>query len=129
VSFLIIAMMTVRSAILTFGLDYMGLVYLYFPEESEVQQHEICSVLRHPTYFAVVCLAVGGFMIRMSVFSFVFLILLDIGLLAHIRFVEEEELIERFGESYLEYQKQVPALHVRIRNLRTYFRFLSRRDL
>jgi protein-S-isoprenylcysteine O-methyltransferase Ste14 len=126
-SFLIIGMMTVRSAIQTFGIDYMGLVYLYFPEESKLQQYEIYSVLRHPTYFAVVCMATGGFMSRMSVFSFVFLLLLIIGLLAHIHFVEEKELIERFGKSFLEYRDRVPALHVRFRDLRTYFRFLTQR--
>ena len=45
--FLFFGILTVRAAVLTFGLDYMVVVYLYFPEESEIQQHEIYSVVRH----------------------------------------------------------------------------------
>ncbi|MHA2069640.1 MAG: methyltransferase family protein [Candidatus Thorarchaeota archaeon] len=127
--FIVIGALTVRSALQTFGIDYMALVYLYYPEESEIQQHEIYSVLRHPTYFAVLSFAAGGLMLGLSVFSFLFFVMFFFGLLAHIRLVEERELIERFGESYVEYQKSVPALHIRLRDLRAYFRFLSGRGL
>ncbi len=128
VVFLLIGALTARSAILTFGIDYMALVYLYYPEESEIQQHEIYSVLRHPTYFAVLSIAAGGLMLGLSVYSVVLFVMFFFGLLAHIRLVEERELIERFGDSFVEYQKSVPALHIRLRDLRAYFRFLTRRD-
>jgi protein-S-isoprenylcysteine O-methyltransferase Ste14 len=122
--FIIISALTARSAVLTFGIDYMALVYLYYPEESEIQQYEIHSVLRHPAYFGVLALAAGGLMLGLSVFSIVFFVLFFFGLLAHIRLVEEKELIERFGGSFIEYQKRVPALYIRWRDLREYFRFL-----
>ncbi len=46
----LVGLLVVRSSILTFGIDYMTVVYLYFPEESEVKNHEIYSVVRHPVY-------------------------------------------------------------------------------
>jgi len=47
---LIIGLLMIYRAIATFGFDYITVVYLYFPEESEIQRNEIYSVLRHPTY-------------------------------------------------------------------------------
>jgi len=41
-------------AISVFGIDYMAVVYLYFPEESEVIENETYSVLRHPTYAGLI---------------------------------------------------------------------------
>jgi protein-S-isoprenylcysteine O-methyltransferase Ste14 len=41
-----------------------------------------------------------------------------------LRFVEEKELIERFGQSYLDYRARVPAFWPRWRDLPIFFRFL-----
>ena len=125
--FIILGLLTVRSALLTFGIDYMGLVYLYHPAESEMQQYEIYSILRHPAYFGVLSLAMGGMILQLSVFSTVFFLMFMFGLLAHILFVEEKELEERFGQSFVEYKRNVPALHVRIRDLKPFIHFLKRR--
>ena len=38
--FLLIGILLMRSAVLTFGIDNMTVVYLYFPEESEIQENE-----------------------------------------------------------------------------------------
>jgi protein-S-isoprenylcysteine O-methyltransferase Ste14 len=105
----------------------MALVYLYYPDESEIQEHEIYSVIRHPAYFGVLCLAAGGLMLRLSVFSFVLFLMFLLGLLAHILLVEEKELMERFGEAFIAYRERVPALYIRIRDFRTFFRFLVRK--
>ncbi|UCE08999.1 MAG: hypothetical protein JSW61_08370 [Candidatus Thorarchaeota archaeon] len=125
--FIILGMLTVRSAVFTFGIDYMALVYLYFPEESEIQQHEIYSVLRHPAYFAVLSFALGGFLFQMSVYSFSFFFMFFLGLMAHILLVEEKELEERFGDSFREYRQRVPALRIRAQDLRKFFRFLTKK--
>ena len=121
--FLILALLTIRSALLTFGVDYMAVVYLYFPEESEIQEHEIYSVVRHPTYLGGFLLALAAIFFRFSVYS------IFIGLLLCLVFrlqawKEETELIERFGEGYVEYQKSVPAFLVRPGKIRAYLRFL-----
>jgi len=121
--FLILGVLTVRSAILTFGLDYMTVVYLYFPEESEVVDHEIYSVLRHPAYFGGTLLTVAALVFRFSVYS------IALSIIAYLVFRlqarrEEKELVDRFGDSYREYMKRVPALHVRFRDASKYARFL-----
>ncbi len=124
----IIGLLTIRSALLTFGFDYMALVYLYYPAESQIQKHEIYSVIRHPTYFGLLSIAMGGLWLRFSVYSLLLFFMFLFGLLAHIYFVEEKELQDRFGESFIEYQQNVPALYIRLRDLRIYIRFLTKRD-
>ncbi|RDE17855.1 MAG: hypothetical protein C4K49_00725, partial [Candidatus Thorarchaeota archaeon] len=114
-------------ALLTFGIDYMTVVYLYFPEESEVQQHEIYSILRHPAYFAVTLMGAAGLVFRCSVYSILMFIIVYALLRLHIA-REEKELIARFGSSYREYMKGVPALHIRPRSVRSFFRFLKNRQ-
>ena len=126
VFFLIVGVLMIVRALQVFGFDYITVVYLYFPEESELQEHEIFSVIRNPTYSGVLFVGLAGTFFTLTVFSFVFFALLLIGFYFHVYLVEERELIRRFGESYLEYRKQVPAFFARPRNLRKLFRFLFR---
>ncbi len=127
VTFALLGFLTVFRAIQTFGLDYMAVLYLYYPEESELQEHKIYSVLRHPTYSGVVLIFLGAVFARFSLYSILFFIIFLVGLLCHIRLVEERELIERFGESYREYRKRVPALIVRPSKIGVYLKFLMGR--
>lgn len=112
-----------RSAIQTFGLDYMTVVYLYFPEESEVQNHEIYSVLRHPAYFGGILFGLAALAFRFSVYSIFIFVIVYLVFRIQIR-REEKELVERFGESYSDYIKAVPALHVRPGQIGTFVKFL-----
>jgi protein-S-isoprenylcysteine O-methyltransferase Ste14 len=121
--FFVLGLATVRSAIMTFGIDYMAVVYLYFPEESEVQDHAIYSVIRHPTYLAGTLLAAAGLFFRFSIYSILFFLIIYLIFRMQIS-REEEELIERFGEGYDDYRKKVPALLVKPSKIRQYFRFL-----
>jgi protein-S-isoprenylcysteine O-methyltransferase Ste14 len=119
----ILGLLTVRSAVLTFGVDYMAVVYLYFPEESEIQDHEIYSVIRHPTYFAGILLGFAALVFRFSVYSILmFIIVFALFWLQARR--EEKELVDRFGESYEEYMRRVPGFLLRSKDIRLYFRFL-----
>lgn len=102
-------LMIIRSLI-TFGIDYMTVVYLYFPEESEVKNHKIYSILRHPTYAGLIYMSIGGTLIQFSLYAIIAAIFYVIYFWIHIRKVEEKELIQRFGESYNEYRKKTPAL-------------------
>lgn len=126
--FLILGLLTIRQALFTFGIDYMAVVYLYYPEESELQDHRIYSVLRHPTYFAVILTAFGSFCMRFSIYSIFSFILVVIGMLFQINFIEEKELIERFGDSYRNYRKQVPALLIKPGRLGLFLKFIFNRD-
>jgi protein-S-isoprenylcysteine O-methyltransferase Ste14 len=115
--------MILRS-VFTFGFDYMTVVYLYYPEESTIQNHKIYSVLRHPTYAALIYISFAGILIQFSLYSIIFFFLYLFGFLLHIRKVEEKELLQRFGESYETYRKQVPAILVHPRQWKVYFKFL-----
>jgi protein-S-isoprenylcysteine O-methyltransferase Ste14 len=120
---IILGVLTVRSAILTFGLDYMTVVYLYFPEESEIQEHEIYSVVRHPAYLGGVLLGAAGLFFRFSVYSILMFLLVFLVFRLQV-WREEKELVERFGDGFIEYRKNVPALLVRPSKIRSYFKFL-----
>ncbi len=122
--FIVFGALTVRSALLTFGLDYMTVVYLYFPEESEVVDHEIYSVVRHPAYFGGVLLAVASLVFRFTIYSIILCIMTYLVFRLQAR-REEKELVDRFGDSYRAYMKRVPALYVRLRDVPTYLRFLK----
>jgi protein-S-isoprenylcysteine O-methyltransferase Ste14 len=121
--FLVIGLLLVRSSISTFGLDYMVVVYLYFPEESEIQENEIYSVVRHPAYLAGVILGIAALFLRFSVYSIVFCLIVYILFKLHLR-TEEAELVERFGDGFIEYMEKVPAFFVSPRNYGKFFRFL-----
>ncbi len=122
--FVIVGLLVIRSSVLTFGIDYMTVVYLYFPEESEVQEHEIYSIVRHPVYMGAVILGGAAVFFRCSVYSIIFCLIVYLIFKIHIR-TEEGELIERFGNGYAEYRKKVPALYVHPRNLKSFIKFLN----
>jgi protein-S-isoprenylcysteine O-methyltransferase Ste14 len=96
-------------ALATFGFDYMTVVYLYFPEESKIQKNEIYSALRHPAYAAAIYIALAGTVLTGTLIALAVFVLYFLGFWIHVRFVEERELIERFGESYRAYRTAVPA--------------------
>ena len=121
---IIIAFLMIYRAINTFGFDYMAVVYLYFPEESEIQNHEIYSVLRHPTYTALILICLGGIFIHLNFYSVAFFAIFLTGMYIHVHFVEEKELIKRFGASYKDFRKQVPAFFVRPKNLKTFLKYI-----
>jgi protein-S-isoprenylcysteine O-methyltransferase Ste14 len=122
--FVCVGLMMIYRAFVVFGFDYMTVVYLYFPEESELQDHEIYSVLRHPTYAGGIILFLGTTFLYLNLYSILFFIIFYLGFYIHIQFVEEKELIQRFGDSYTEYKKEVPAFIVKPKNLGKFFRFI-----
>lgn len=111
-------------AFFTFGFDYMTVIYLYFPEESELQNNKIYSALRHPAYAGALIICLGGAILQLTLYSIMFFFILYFGMLIHIHFIEEKELINRFGNSYKEYRKKVPAFFVRPKNWRQFFKFI-----
>jgi protein-S-isoprenylcysteine O-methyltransferase Ste14 len=125
---LLTGLATILRSLLTFGLDYMGLVYLYHPEESEVQDHGIYSVVRHPAYMGLLLIALGGFLARLSIYSLGSFLILVLGFICHLRLVEERELKQRFGPSFLDYMRKVPGLYVKPSKLPVFIKFLIGQD-
>ena len=122
--YLILGLLIVRKSLQVFGIDYMTLVYLFYPNESKIQNHRIYSILHHPTYTGAICITLGGLFINFSIYSIIQFFMIFLGLNCHIRFVEEPELIERFGKSYIEYRKNVPAFLIRFRDIPELFKFI-----
>ena len=120
----ILGLLMAIRAVFTFGFDYMTVIYLYFPEESELQDNKIYSALRHPAYAGALVICLGGAILQLTVYSILFFFILYFGMLIHIHFVEEKELINRFGDSYKEYRKNVPAFFVRPKNWGKFFKFI-----
>jgi protein-S-isoprenylcysteine O-methyltransferase Ste14 len=122
--FLGLGFVVIRKALKIFGIDYMGLVYIYYPEDSTLQDHEIYSILRHPTYHTLMLFSIGSTFFRFSIYSIIYFLIFIIGINIHIKFVEERELIQRFGEKYIKYKENVPALFVRFKDLKKYLSFI-----
>jgi len=124
--FIGLGMVVVSKALKIFGIDYMALVYIFYPDESTLQNHEIYSVLRHPTYHTLMLFSIGSIFFRFSIYSIIYFLFFLIGINLHLKLVEEKELIQRFGEEYENYKKNVPALFVRLKDLKRYFSILLR---
>jgi protein-S-isoprenylcysteine O-methyltransferase Ste14 len=63
-------------------------------------------------YGAAITVGFGGLIFRCSVYAVIVWILLVLVLIIHIRYIEDRELLERFGDSFREYQQRVPAIIV-----------------
>jgi protein-S-isoprenylcysteine O-methyltransferase Ste14 len=110
--------------IFAFGVDNLALLYVYFPEEGKIVDSNIYSVLRHPVYAGVLRVIIALALLNGNGNSIAFILFAPLGLFGWIRLVEEKELIERFGQSYLDYRKRVPAFWPRPRDYGKFFRFL-----
>ena len=106
--FLLLGLAISMRSISSFGIDYTTAVYIYFPEESEIKDNEIYSVLRHPMYSGIIVVAFGGFVYNLTIYSLLLFIMYVTCFYIHVHFIEEPELISRFGDSYKSYRKSVP---------------------
>jgi len=116
-----LGLFVINRALKFFGIDYMSLVYLFYPEESTLQHHEIYSILRHPTYHSLLLISLGSIFFRFSIYSIIYFLFFLVGINLHLKYVEEKELIQRFWENYENYRESVPALFVRFKDLKRYF--------
>jgi len=111
-------------AVVTFGLDNLAMLYVYFPDEGRMVESSIYSVIRHPVYSAVIRFGLALGLWHGTWFSIAFGLFMPVGLTFWVRLVEEPELIERFGEGYAGYRREVPAFWPRVRDAGTFFQFL-----
>lgn len=116
-------------AYLAFGADNLAMLYVYFPAESRLVNSSIYSILRHPAYSGAIRMGMAFGLWRGTWFSILFGLFMPVGLTLWLRLVEEPELIERFGQSYKEYRKRVPAFWPRVQDLAKFWRFLAGGDL
>jgi protein-S-isoprenylcysteine O-methyltransferase Ste14 len=121
-----LGLLVINRALSFFGIDYMALVYLFYPDESTLQNHEIFSILRHPTYHGLLMISIGGIFFRFSIYSIIYFLIFLLGINLHIKYVEERELIQRFGEDYKRYMRNVPAFFIKLKDIKKYFSTLFR---
>ncbi len=107
-----------------FGVDNLVMLYVYFPEESHLVNHKIYTIVRHPAYAAVQCIAYGLALLSGSWLALVCAFIFTLGLWGWLRLFEEKELIQRFGPSYAEYRQRVPAFFPHVRDLAGFFEFM-----
>ncbi len=107
-----------------FGVDNLTMLYVYFPEESRLVNHQIYNILRHPAYAALQLLAFGLALLNGSGVALISALIFSLGLWGWVRLVEEKELIQRFGPSYAAYRRRVPAFWPRLRDLKGFVSFL-----
>ena len=116
------ALLGVRAA-LTFGIDYLTMLYVYFPEEGRMIKSNIYGVIRHPIYGAALRLSIGLALLNAGIYPIVFVLILPLGVFGWLRLVEEKELLERIPE-YREHRKQVPAFFPYPNSIPAFFKFL-----
>ena len=109
---------------LAIGTDYGLMLYVYFPEESRIVNSAIYSILRHPMYSGAVRVGLALGLWRGTGWSILFGLFMPIGLTIWLRFVEEPELVERFGEGYAEYRRKVPAFWPRLKDAGRFWQIL-----
>jgi protein-S-isoprenylcysteine O-methyltransferase Ste14 len=119
------AILWTRS-IFTFGADNLAWLYVYYPEEGKIIDSSIYGILRHPVYAGLLRFGIGLALLNGNANAVAFAILLPLGFTGWVQLVEEKELIERFGEAYLDYRKRTPAFWLRLRpsDLGKFFTFI-----
>lgn len=110
--------------IFTFGLDNLAWLYVYYPEDGKIIDWNIYGILRHPVYAGVLRVIIALALLNGNANSIAFILFAPLGLTGWIRLVEEKELVERFGQAYLDYRKRVPAFWPRPSDLGKFYSFL-----
>ncbi|MBO3699426.1 isoprenylcysteine carboxylmethyltransferase family protein [Fabibacter sp. E12] len=79
------------------------------PKEQHLATDGLQRKVRHPLYSGTILIFLGYFTYNPLLSSFVTLLALVIYLPIGIR-LEEKKLIQKFGQAYIEYKKEVPAI-------------------
>jgi protein-S-isoprenylcysteine O-methyltransferase Ste14 len=116
------ALLWIRSA-LTFGIDHLSFLYLYYPEEGKIADTGIHEILRHPVYAGAMRLCIGLALLNTGIFALSFIPFLPLMFFGWVRLVEEKELLERFPD-YAAYRDKTPAFWVKPRDIPAFFKFL-----
>ncbi len=92
----------------------IGLPEVFVKQKGKLVTHEAFSVVRHPTYLAHTLIFLGVFLYT-EVLIIGIITLLDI-LVINIVIIplEEKELLNRFGDKYIQYKNKVPRFFPRI---------------
>ncbi|MFX1265220.1 MAG: methyltransferase family protein [Promethearchaeota archaeon] len=89
----------------THGLD----IFTIFPEETPPVHGEIYSFIRHPLYFSLLCLSLCLAFFRNNLMAVLVALIFLIPIVAAI-YLEDRELVERYGDVHRDYIKRTAAI-------------------
>ena len=113
--FFIVFGLLIRGSAMTgsgFSIGHAFGIYLVFPEDGTLVDKEVYSYLRHPLSACVICIAIGFGFIRNSMLAILTALIYLIPILLEMK-LEDDELIERFGDAQRRYMKETRALFPR----------------
>lgn len=79
------------------------------------------ALIRHPQYLSFILIAIGFTLITQSWISLILTILVTV-MTYVFSFQEEKKLIEKFGDDYIAYQKEVPRFYLLIGLIKYFIR-------
>jgi protein-S-isoprenylcysteine O-methyltransferase Ste14 len=89
----------------THGMD----IFTIFPEETPPVHGEIYSFIRHPLYFSLMCLSLCFALLRNNLMAILVALIFLVPILTAI-YLEDNELVERYGDVHREYIKRTAAI-------------------
>jgi protein-S-isoprenylcysteine O-methyltransferase Ste14 len=92
-------------------------IYLVFPEDGTLVDKEVYAYLRHPLSVGVICIAVGFGFVRNNMVAILTALIYLIPILVQMK-LEDDELVERFGDANRRYIKSTRALFPHRQDLR-----------
>jgi protein-S-isoprenylcysteine O-methyltransferase Ste14 len=95
-----------------FSLGHAFGIYLVFPEDGILVDKEVYAYLRHPLSAGVICIAIGFGFIRNNMLAIMTALIYLIPILLEMK-LEDDELIERFGDAHRRYMKATRGLFPR----------------
>ena len=107
-----------------FGIDNTLGTYIYFPEESNMIEHEIYGVIRNPMYLGFMIMAIGGSLFHFTIYSLFSSFCAICCLCYLVYFLEEPELKNRYGSTFIDYCKTTPSFLIPPSKFDKYLRFL-----
>ena len=113
--FLVVFGLLLRRSAMTgsgFSVGHAFGVYLVFPEDGILVHKEVYAYLRHPLSAGVICIAIGFGFARNSVLAILTALIYLAPILVEMK-LEDDELIERFGDAHRQYMKETRALFPR----------------
>ena len=127
--FLIVFGLLIRLSAMTgsgFSLAHAFGVYLVFPEDGLHIDKKVYAYIRHPLSAGVICISIGNGLVRNNIMALLIALIYLIPILLQMK-LEDDELIERFGDLHRCYVKETRSLFPRWRDFRgllnlTFFR-------
>ena len=98
-----------RATLVKAGLGVLESTRLRIVEEPKLVTSGVYQYIRHPLYLGDICRNIGVPLFFNSLSGLILIILGNIFLLIRIR-IEEDLLIEEFGDEYIEYKKRTKKL-------------------